>query len=96
MAVTDTYQDRIEIFELFNVIDGDTAEASARVRAYHVGAGDKAHLFEESLAAFEAKLIRTREGWRFSHFAEPLFVILGTQEVFGLANPHETEKIAEN
>ncbi|PRX64585.1 SnoaL-like protein [Cohnella sp. SGD-V74] len=68
-------------------INGDTAEASARVRAYHVGAGDKAHLFEESLAAFEAKLIRTKEGWRFSHFAEPLYVMLGTQEVFGLEDP---------
>ena len=49
--------------------------------------GDKGHLFEESLAAFEAKLIRATEGWRFSHFAEPLYVMLGTQEVFGLENP---------
>jgi hypothetical protein len=68
-------------------IQGDTATASARVRAYHVGDGDKAHLFEESLASFEARAVRTPSGWRFAHFAETLFVMLGTQEVFGLADP---------
>jgi len=68
---------------------GDTARAAVRVRAYHEGAGDKAGLFEESLAAFEVEAVRTRTGggWRFSRFSEPLFVMLGTQEVFGLENP---------
>ncbi|GAB3159470.1 hypothetical protein GCM10027290_64420 [Micromonospora sonneratiae] len=70
-------------------VDGDTATASARVRAYHVGAGDRAHLFEESLAGFETRVVRTGTGWRFSHFAEPLYVMLGTQEVFGLPDPDQ-------
>ncbi|MFI9560225.1 nuclear transport factor 2 family protein [Nonomuraea endophytica] len=65
-------------------IHGDTAEASVRVRAYHVGDGERAHLFEESLAGFEASVVRTAEGWRFSRFDERLYVMLGTQEVFGL------------
>ncbi|MFG2777854.1 nuclear transport factor 2 family protein [Streptomyces prunicolor] len=66
---------------------GDAARAAVRVRAYHEGAGDKAGLFEESLAAFEVEAVRTGDGWRFSRFSEPLFVMLGTQEVFGLSNP---------
>ncbi|MER7209220.1 nuclear transport factor 2 family protein [Streptosporangium sp. NPDC000239] len=64
-------------------VQGDTAEASARVRAYHVGEGD---LFEESLAGFEATAVRTPDGWRFSRFDERLYVMLGTQEVFGLTD----------
>ncbi|MEV6925731.1 nuclear transport factor 2 family protein [Dactylosporangium sp. NPDC051485] len=67
--------------------DGDTAEASVRVKAYHVGIGDKAGLFEESLGTFDASVARTPEGWRFTRFDEVLFVMLGTQEVFGLEEP---------
>jgi hypothetical protein len=67
--------------------DGDTAETTVRVKAYHVGAGDKAALFEESLGTFDASTARTPEGWRFTRFAEELFVMLGTQEVFGLGDP---------
>jgi hypothetical protein len=67
--------------------DGDSAEANVRVKAYHVGAGDKADLFEESLGTFNATAVRTGDGWRFSRFGEALFVMLGTQEVFGLGEP---------
>ncbi|MFD3993406.1 nuclear transport factor 2 family protein [Streptomyces sp. NPDC058583] len=63
------------------------ARAGVRVRAYHEGAGNKAGLFEESLAAFDVEAVRTEGGWRFSRFSEALFVMLGTQEVFGLENP---------
>lgn len=65
-------------------VQGDTAEAAVRVRAYHVGEGE---LFEESLAGFEATAVRTPEGWRFKRFDERLYVMLGTQEVFGLEDP---------
>ncbi|MFJ5845513.1 nuclear transport factor 2 family protein [Streptomyces sp. NPDC092903] len=67
--------------------DGDTAEASVRVKAYHVGAGDKADLFEESLGGFDTSVVRTADGWRFTRFDEPLFIMRGTQEVFGLGEP---------
>jgi hypothetical protein len=67
--------------------DGETAVASVRVKAYHVGVGEKEGLFEESLGTFEASVARTPEGWRFTRFDEGLFVMLGTQEVFGLGEP---------
>lgn len=67
---------------LSTALDGDRARASVRVRAYHAGSGDLAHLFEESLAAFEAHAVRTADGWRFDRWSETIYIVLGTREVF--------------
>ncbi len=63
-------------------IDGDSAQASCHVRAYHAGQGAKAHLFEETLGIFSARCIRTANGWKFEHFNEQLLVMVGTFDVF--------------
>jgi hypothetical protein len=64
-------------------VDGEVATAAVRVRAYHAGIGERDGLFEETLGAFEGRLRRTSQGWRFTHFAEHAYVMLGTQDVFG-------------
>ncbi len=65
-------------------LDADRAEANAHMRAYHGGIGPRAGLFEESLGSFSGTLVRTPAGWRFTHFKERIFVMLGGPEVFGL------------
>lgn len=49
------------------VVDGDTAEVTARVRAMHHGQGPRAGQFYESFGIQPTKLVRTAEGWRISH-----------------------------
>jgi ketosteroid isomerase-like protein len=63
-------------------ICGDHADASCYVRAYHAGRGEHADEFEETLGRFSAKLVRTPNGWRFTHFVERIIAILGTTEIF--------------
>ena len=48
------------------VVDGDTAEVVARVRAMHHGVGPRAGKFYESLGVQPTRLVRTPEGWRIS------------------------------
>ncbi len=64
-------------------IDGDRAKGSCRVRAHHAGVGERAHLFEETLGVFSGDLVRHGGQWRFTHFCEELFVMLGSFDVFG-------------
>ena len=49
------------------VIDGDTAELVARVRAMHHGAGPRAGKFYESFGIQPTRLVRTADGWRIKH-----------------------------
>jgi SnoaL-like domain len=65
-------------------LENGLATASVRMRAYHAGAGERAELFEESLGTFDGRARRTPDGWRFEHFSEAIFVVLGSYEVFGL------------
>lgn len=62
--------------------DGDSADVAARFRCHHRGAGDRSHLFEESLALFTFKAVRTPGGWRFSEIEERILVMLGDEDVF--------------
>lgn|GEM_PF-6785993 len=63
-------------------VQGDEAEVRSKGRAYHVGSGETAELFEESLSEYRIRARRTPEGWRIAHLAEKLFVMLGTDAVF--------------
>jgi hypothetical protein len=49
------------------VVDGDTAEVTARVRAMHHGRGSRDGAFYESFGIQPTTLVRTPEGWRISH-----------------------------
>lgn len=49
-------------------IDGDVAEASVRIRVYRVCLEDPGRQYQKILGSFRARLVRTREGWRFRHF----------------------------
>jgi len=60
------------------VIDGDTAEADVRVRSMHHGVGPRGGKSYESLAIMSVRLVRTPEGWRFSHYDWRIVVGLGT------------------
>ena len=59
------------------VVDGDTAEVTARVRAMHHGVGPRAGKFYESLGIQPTRLVRTPEGWRISHHEWKIAVKLG-------------------
>lgn len=63
-------------------IDGDTAKASCRVCAYHMGVNKKEGLHQESLAKFWGELVDTPEGWKFKKFGETLYVFKGTNDAF--------------
>ena len=62
------------------VVDGDTAEVIARVRAMHHGVGPRAGKFYESLATQPTRLVRTPEGWRIAHHDWVIAVKLGSME----------------
>jgi hypothetical protein len=56
-------------------IDGDVAEASVRVRVYRVWVEGPSRRYQKILGSFRARLIRTREGWRFRHFGPAEFAV---------------------
>jgi len=58
------------------------ADVSTRMRCHHRGGDDRAHLFEESLAAFGFKAVKTSDGWRFGEITEQILVMLGDEDVF--------------
>ena len=60
--------------------DGDTAEASVRMRNHHAGVGPRAGLFQESIGAFGGTFAHTATGWRCSHWYEDIWVNLGDGE----------------
>ena len=59
------------------VVDGDTAEVTAHVRAMHSGVGPRVGKFYESLATQPTQLVRTSEGWRITHHDWLIAVKLG-------------------
>jgi hypothetical protein len=60
------------------VIYGDTAEVDVRVRSMHSGVGPREGKFYESLAIMSIRLVRTPDGWRFSHYDWRISVRLGS------------------
>jgi hypothetical protein len=62
------------------VIEGDSADVTARVRAMHYGIGPRAGKFYESLGVQPTHLVRTREGWRIKHHEWVISVKLGSME----------------
>jgi hypothetical protein len=62
------------------VVDGDTAEVTARVRAMHHGVGPRAGQFYESLGVQPTRLVRTPQGWRIQHHEWQITVMLGNRE----------------
>jgi ketosteroid isomerase-like protein len=62
------------------VVDGDTAEVTARVRAMHYGVGPRAGKFYESLGVQPTRLVRTPDGWRIKHHDWLISVKLGDME----------------
>jgi hypothetical protein len=57
-------------------IDGDVAEAAVRVRVHGIGARDPSRLPRKILGFFRARLVRTREGWRFRQFGGARYATL--------------------
>lgn len=62
------------------VIDGDTAEVTARVRAMHYGLGSRQGQWYESLAVQPTTLVRTPDGWRISEHQWNVMVKLGDMD----------------
>ena len=60
------------------VVDGDTAEVTARVRAMHHGVGPREGKFYESLGVQPTRLARTPDGWRIAHHEWHATVKLGS------------------
>jgi hypothetical protein len=69
--------------------DDSAANATVRLRSYHSGAGSRSELFEESLCALNARAVLTPSGWRFDRFAQDIYVMLGTTDVFTMYSDPE-------
>jgi hypothetical protein len=63
--------------------DGMSGRGSCYIRAYHAGAAENAHLFEESLGRFDFETIHIDKEWRIRRWDENIMVMLGTRKVFG-------------
>lgn len=63
--------------------DGRTVSGSCYIRAYHLGRGDKSHLFEESLGRFDFQTVLIGSEWKIRCWNENIMIMLGTREVFG-------------
>lgn len=61
----------------------DTATASCKVRAFHLGRGDKASLSYEAIGSYHDELRRTPQGWRIAHRRMVTSINLGTMDVLG-------------
>jgi hypothetical protein len=62
------------------VVNGDTAQVTARVRAMHYGLGPREGKFYESLATQPTQLVRTPDGWRISHHEWVIVAKFGSME----------------
>jgi ketosteroid isomerase-like protein len=62
------------------IVDGDTAEATPRVRAMHYGLGPRDGKFYESFGIQPTRLARTPDGWRITHHEWHVVVKLGSME----------------
>ena len=68
------------------VAPGDrSAKGTCYLRAYHAGDGPKAGQFEESLALFDFEAVKAGGDWKVRRWDEGIFVMLGTDQVFGPA-----------
>jgi hypothetical protein len=66
-----------QVFVMTPVVDGDTAEVTARVRAMHYGLGPRSGQFYESMAVQPTRLVRTPDGWRIAYHEWNISVKLG-------------------
>ena len=65
----------------YNVeVDGDHAQASCYVRAFHLGA-DRPELHYEMFGRYHDRLVRTADGWRISYRRLEVVFELGTRAV---------------
>lgn len=64
-------------------VEGDTASARCRVRAFHVGRGERREQSYEVFAEYRDRLVRTPEGWRIAHRTMRVALERGTREVLG-------------
>ncbi|KHK93169.1 nuclear transport factor 2 family protein [Novosphingobium malaysiense] len=71
--------------------DGRRATASCYLRAHHVGNGDRAHLFEESLGRFDFQTVFDGEAWKICRQDENIFIVLGTPDAFAPPSRGEPE-----
>jgi len=62
---------------------GDGALSRVYIRAFHRGAGEKAHLTYECMGEYEASWRKLEEGWRVVHWRMRVDSETGTQEVLG-------------
>ena len=67
-------------------VEGDGALARVYIRAFHRGAGEKAHLTYECFGEYRASLRKLPEGWRVVHWAMRVEAETGTQEEIGRAH----------
>jgi hypothetical protein len=63
---------------------GETGVASCYFRAYHGGAGERGHLFEESLGRFDLQTVREDGAWKIRRMQENITFVLGSTEAFGV------------
>jgi hypothetical protein len=63
-------------------IDGDTATASTKMRAYHHGIGPREGLFEESIGHYAGRFRRTPTGWECTWWEERIYIMLGDPMLF--------------
>jgi hypothetical protein len=63
------------------VVNGDTARASCKIRAFHMGVGEHAASTYEVLGAYHHDLVRTVDGWRTAHLRMDVDIELGTRAV---------------
>ena len=70
-------------------IDGDQAESSVYVRAFHRGAGTAAEKTYEMGGEYQDRLRRTTAGWRSVRRKALVFFETGTREVLGAGEDGE-------
>jgi len=64
-------------------LDGDRAAATCRVRAFHIGRGDRSDRTYELFGFYHAVLVRTDAGWRVEEWHGETTLELGTRDVLG-------------
>ena len=54
--------------------DRSMVTGSCYIRAYHLGRGDKSHLFEESLGRFDFQTVRIVSEWKIRRWSENIMI----------------------
>jgi SnoaL-like domain len=62
-------------------VDGDHALSHTKIRAFHVGAGERSHLSFESIGVYHDHWVRTPGGWRLSQRSFQVDVNIGDMSV---------------